>query len=375
MEKVDITIIGAGIIGLSVAAEVSKLNNSVYLVERHDSFGQETSSRNSEVVHAGIYYSPGSLKAKTCVEGNRLIYEICAENNIPYRKSGKLIIANTGEEIRELENLFRNAGNNGVSGLEIITNGQIKKIEPNVKAKAALYSASTGIVDIHSLMKHFAAQAQSNGTLIAYGVEVTSIDRANDRYRLKVRDVDGDELYFQSRIVINCAGLESDIIASMVGIDVKQQGYELKYCKGQYFRMSAAKSKLINRLIYPVPESGAGLGIHATPDISGSVRLGPDDKYISRKEVDYGVNEACRKKFYDSAVKFLPFLKPDYLVPDTAGIRPKLQAEGEGFRDFVIKEESGLGFPGFINLIGIESPGLTSAPAIGRYVRRIVEDL
>jgi len=188
-----------------------------------------------------------------------------------------------------------------------------------------------------------------------------------------VMDADGEPFAFLCNVVINCAGLESDSIAKNVGIDVENQEYILKYCKGQYFRVSDKKSRLVRRLIYPVPKSQlVSLGIHAAPDLSGSVRLGPDDKYISRDEVNYDVDISDKRKFYQAAVGFLPFLELDDLAPDIAGIRSKLQGKEENFRDFIIKEESDPGFPGFINLIGIESPGLTAAPAIAKYVRNIV---
>jgi L-2-hydroxyglutarate oxidase LhgO len=369
MEKADVVIIGAGIIGLSIAAEVSRFKNHVYVLERHDSFGRETSSRNSEVIHAGIYYPKDSLKAKTCLEGNRLIYQTCLKHNIPYKNLGKLIVTAEGSQALRLEALFKNAKESGADGLELLSEDKIRKLEPNIKAKAAIYSKTTGIVDSHSLMKYYAFKLQQNKATISYNTEVKDIKKTNGAYEVFVSDNSNETFTVSSQIVINCAGLQSDTIAALAGIDTKRQSYTLKYCKGQYFNIANKKSALIKRLIYPAPlDDSGGLGIHATPNLSGAIRLGPDDKYIERNDVDYNVNENDRIKFYNSAVNFLPFIEPYDLIPDTAGIRPKLQGPGEGFRDFVIKEEEGIGFPGFINLIGIESPGLTSAPSIARIV-------
>jgi len=370
MEKVEVVIVGAGIVGLSVACEISSLRDSVYLLERHESFGRETSSRNSEVIHAGIYYPKDSLKAKTCIEGNRLIYETCGKNNIPNKKLGKLILAADDSEVPDLEKLFDNAEANGVRELELLPKDKIKVLEPNIKAEAAIHSKTTGIFDSHSLMKYYAFKAAQNGASITYKAEVRGIRKAKNGYEVTVFDASNEEFKFVAEVLINCAGLESDKVAQMAGIDIDEEGYRLKYSKGQYFNLSAKKSKLINRLIYPVPTQGsAGLGIHATPNLTGAVRLGPDDEYIDKENVDYDVDEGARMKFYDSTVKFLPFLDKDDLMPDTSGIRPKLQGPGEAFRDFIIREESGLGLPGFINLIGIESPGLTSAPSIAKLVK------
>jgi len=369
LERVDVVIVGAGIIGLSIAAEISKFKKHVYVIEKHDSFGRETSSRNSEVIHAALYYPPDSLKAKTCLEGNRLTYEICAKNNIPHKKLGKLIVATDANETQKLQKLFDNAAASGAKGIEIISKSKIACLEPNIKADSAIYSENTGIVDSHSLMKFFAFKAQQNGAAIAYNTEVKKITKETGGYRVSITDAGNEEFEFLTEILINCAGLNSDTIAFMAGIDTKKQGYNLKYCKGQYFAVSAKKAKLIHRLVYPVPaESASGLGVHATPNMAGAVRLGPDDEYIKRENIDYSVSEKSKAEFYNSAVKFLPFLELDDLTPDTSGIRPKLQGPGEPFRDFVIKEEGALGLKGFINLIGIESPGLTAAASIAKIV-------
>lgn len=374
MERVEITIIGAGVIGLNIAAELSEVKSSVLVLEKNISFGMETSSRNSEVIHAGIYYPKDSLKARTCLEGNCLLYELCERNKIPCKKIGKLIVAVNDSEIEELEHLLINAQTNGVSDIKLITSDRIRQLEPNIKAKAALYSPSTGIIDSHSLMEYFLFKAKTNGAIISFKTEVQDIERNSDCYKVTVEDADKQYFSFLTNIVINCAGLNSDTIAQKVGIDIERQRYALKYSKGQYFRVNTKKSGLINRLVYPVPSLGSsGLGIHATPDLGGSLRLGPDDKYILRDNIDYNVNQSDKDKFFKVVSRFLPFIELENLSADTAGIRPKLQGEGEEFRDFIIKEESNLGFPGFVNLIGIESPGLTASPAIARYVAHLLK--
>ena len=375
MEKVDIVIIGAGVVGLNIAARISSHKYSVYVLEKHSSFGQEISSRHSEVIHAGIYYELGSLKAKTCVEGNRMLYEICEKNGIVFRQTGKLIVATEDDEEDILIELLKRGQGNGVENLKIISKTEIEKLEPNIQAKAALFSSSTGIIDSHSLMLYFIQILKEKGGDIVYNSNVTNIFRMSQSYEITIRDDSGDDFKIQAQIVINSAGLDSDQIAKEAGIDINKEKYNLKYCKGQYFRVNnTRKCSLIKHLIYPVPKiERGGLGIHATLDLGNSMRLGPDDHYVDRDKIDYDVDICERKNFFNSAAKFLPFLEEEDLIPDLAGIRPKLQGENEDFRDFIIKEESKLGFPGFINLIGIESPGLTASPAIAKYVENILK--
>ncbi|MBU1487722.1 NAD(P)/FAD-dependent oxidoreductase [bacterium] len=372
MEKVDITIIGAGVVGLAIAAEVANDGREVLVVERHKAFGQETSSRNSEVIHAGIYYPKGSLKARLCVQGKELLYQICQDQGIPCQQIGKLIVALNEEEIRGLKILLDRGKENGVHDLRMISGDEIRKMEPHIKAKAALYSPSTGIIDTHSLMKYFESVAKGKGATLAYECEVKSIKQCDRGYEIGIRDTDGQEFFFLSRVVINSAGLMSDKIAALAGIDIDAAGYRIHYCKGEYFKIGGAKHKLVSHLIYPSP-TAISLGIHTVLDLQGMVKLGPNAFYV--KEIDYQVQEAHKKDFLESVRPILPWIEENDLSPDMAGIRPKLQARGEPDRDFVIKHEEPSGLPGFINLIGIESPGLTSAPAIAEYVERIVKEI
>lgn len=370
MEKIEITIVGAGVIGLAVARELSKSYQDIFVLEKNSSFGKETSSRNSEVIHAGIYYPKESLKAKTCIEGKQLLYEFCVKNNIPHKKLGKLIVAIDSNEVKDLEALFKRALENGVEGLNLLSSQEIKNLEAHIEAKGAIHSPSTGILDSHRFMENLILQLKSRNGTIAYNTELVGIDKIKDGFEVSVEDKREGAFKFFTSIFINCAGLNSDRIARMAGLEKDE--YKLKYCKGDYFRVSPNKAKYISRLIYPVPkEDRAGLGIHATLDLTGALRLGPDDEYVEK--IDYNVEESKKKIFYEGVEKFLPFIESGDLTPDTSGIRPKLQGPQEGFRDFIIQDESGDGLPGFINLIGIESPGLTSALSIAKIVSRIVK--
>lgn len=376
MEKVDIVIIGAGVVGLAIASELDGRNSSIIVLERHETFGKETSSRNSGVIHSGIYYPPNSLKANLCVEGNRLLYEICERHNIPYKKIGKLIVATNENELKKLEVLLKNGQNNGINDLRLVDKEELRVMEPNVSAISAIYSPSTGIVDVYSLMRHFYLVARGRGVEFIYNSEVCGIRKlpcgnGDFPYQITIKEKGGGYFSFNSRIVINSAGLEADKIAQLVGIDIKKNEYELCYCKGEYFSVNPSKWGLIKHLIYPLP-GGESLGIHSVLDLDGRLKIGPNAYYIERNSADYTVKEENKTMFYQAVNTFLPFIQLADLSPDTAGIRPKFKKEKDTFCDFVIADESENGFPSFINLIGIESPGLTCAPAIARYIKNIL---
>ncbi len=308
-----------------------------------------------------------------CLEGNALLYELCQKRGIGHRKIGKIIVATDDTEARELEMLLKRGKNNGVKGLELLSYRELRKLEPSVKGVAALLSPSTGIVDSQALMRYFLGKAGDNGTRIAYRTKVVGIDKTSVGYKVRVEDSYGS-FSFTTAVIINCAGLHSDEVAEMVGINIAKAGYKLHYCKGEYFSVGNQKNKLVSRLVYPVPKTGeGGHGIHATLDLDARMRLGPNACYVDR--IDYSVDNSQKRAFYESAIKILPFVEYDDLEPEMAGIRPKLQAEGEDFKDFVINHEYNRGLPGFINLVGIESPGLTSAPAIARYVGNLVDEV
>jgi len=369
MDRAEIVIVGAGVIGLAVARELSKNHKDILVIEKNPSFGQETSSRNSEVIHAGIYYPGDSLKTKTCLQGKKLLYEYCRKNDIGHKRIGKLVAITNNNEREGLEKLFKNGLESGVEDLKIISGEEIKKIEPNINAKAAIFSPSTGILDSHSLMKNLLSEFTAGGGQVAYNAEVVGIDKVSDGFKVSIEDI-GGLFSFSARVVINASGLNSDKIAEMAGI--KRDEYRIKYCKGDYFRVHNNKAKLINRLIYPLPKTEAsGLGIHATLDLGRGLRLGPDDEYVDK--VYYDIDESKKVIFYENIKALLPFISLEDLGPDTSGIRPELQGPGQGFRDFIVKDESNNGFSGFINLIGIESPGLTASLAIAEIVEGMVK--
>ncbi|MCL4447144.1 MAG: NAD(P)/FAD-dependent oxidoreductase [Thermoplasmatales archaeon] len=367
MERANIVIIGGGVIGLSIAAELSKNNEGVFIFEKNKRTGQEASSHNSGVIHSGIHYPRNSLKARLCISGNSKLYEICRENGIQYKRLGKLTVANGDSEIKEIEKLRKQGEENGVEGLEILEGAQVRKIEPGVTVDQALYSPSSGIVEPDELMSYYQSRTRINGGVIATETEVKSIRAADTGYEITaVAGLNKFELL--ANTIINAAGLFSDRIAAMVGIDVDRMGYRLHPCKGDYFRVSG--NPPVKRLVYPVPK-GAGLGIHLTPDLSGSIKLGPNSYYV--KDISYNV-ESSIEEFRNDVRRYLPSIANREILEDSSGVRPKLQGPNDGFRDFVIKEEGELGYPSFINLIGIESPGLTAAPAIAEYVAEMYSD-
>lgn len=369
------TIIGAGVVGLAIAAELSKIHKDVLLIDKNSSFGQETSSRNSEVIHAGIYYAKNSKKARFCVEGNRLLYQICEESLIPHRRCGKLIVAAVPDEEDVLESIKEHARENGAEPLELLNSRQAKSLEPNVKASAALLSPATGIIDSHRLMRRYLSEAKKNGAQFVTQTTVSKIEkRGSGDYLVYVKYPDGDTDVFSSHWVINCAGLESDNIAASMGIDIDAHGYRLHYWKGEYFSLDVPHG-FIRRLVYPVPQvNHVGLGVHATIDLSDRIKIGPNATYLPDRTIDYSVDALARKSFFEAATRYLSDIKIEQLNPEMAGIRPKLQRPGDSVRDFIIEEETDKGLPGVVNLIGIESPGLTASPAIARYVRKIVNE-
>jgi len=371
--EIAATVIGAGVVGLAVAARLAETRKGILILERNPGFGQETSSRNSEVIHAGIYYAKDSLKARLCVEGNRLLYGLCEANRIPHRRCGKLIVASSVAEEEILASIRERARANGVGDLEMVGARQIKSLEPHVRARAGLLSPSTGIIHSHRLMRHYAARANRHGAHFVSHTTVTRVERGDDgRYRVHVAYPDGARDAFPSRWVINCAGLDADQIAGSMGLDIDACGYRLHYWKGEYFSLDVSPG-FLNRLVYPVPQPNhVGLGVHATIDLTGRVKLGPNATYLPDRALDYGVDPACRPAFYEAARRYLPGISVDQLQPEMAGIRPKLQKPGDPARDFIITEESSKGLPGVVNLIGLESPGLTASPAIARHVADLI---
>ncbi|MCX7991289.1 MAG: NAD(P)/FAD-dependent oxidoreductase [Proteobacteria bacterium] len=365
MSDFQITVIGAGVVGLATAFGLSQHFNDILVIDKEQTFGTETSSRNSEVIHAGIYYPEDSLKAKLCVEGRKLLYDFCDRYNIPYKKTGKLIVASYNEK-DHLIDLYKRGVINGAEGLELIEKEKIKELEPNVKGDFAIYSKETGILDTHSYMRKLYLLNKDKGVLFGFSKKVSKINKLKSGYLIEAED--GERI--QTKYVVNSAGLYSDKLAEMVGIDIDKAGYRIRYCKGDYFYYS--RPAIVSRLVYPLPHDNLkGLGVHITLDLAGRMKFGPSAYFVDA--IDYSVDVSKRDYFFESALKLLEGVNKDFIHPDMAGIRPKLK--GEGVRDFVINEESQKGFEGFVNLIGIESPGLTASLAIGQYVSDILRGL
>jgi L-2-hydroxyglutarate oxidase LhgO len=372
MADAAVTVIGAGVVGLAIGAEISRTWKPVFILERYARYGQETSSRNSEVIHAGIYYPHNSLKARLCVEGRDLLYELCARYEIPHRRITKIITAAAAGEVPGLERLFEHGRANGVE-LEMLTAEQVHAMEPHIASVAGILSPTTGIISAHALMDYFNHTARTNGAEVQTHCEVVGLERTGDGYRVTIEE-GGSRSSYTSERVVNAAGLESDTIAALAGIDVDAARYRIRFCKGSYFALSGARSKIVKRLVYPVPQQES-LGVHALIDLAGRVKFGPDVEYQSERTLDYTVDESKRHLFAESVRHIMPAVEDGDLTPDMSGMRAKLQGPGEPVRDFVIRHEADRGLPGLINLIGIESPGLTSSPAIARYVARILGEM
>lgn len=373
MNDFNVVIIGAGVVGLACAEILSVKYDSVIVIEKHNSFGNETSSRNSEVIHAGMYYPENSLKAKLCVKGNNSIYEYCEKNNVPYNKCGKMIISIDESGDEKLNGIYHQGIKNGVEKLYYLDNEEVRNQESLIKFSKVLFSPNTGVVDSHKLMTSFKNNAEEKKCDFAFNHEVIGIRKENDYYRIFIKDKDGFDYEITTDILINAAGLNSDKIAESVGIDIKKNNYKLNYVRGNYFKLSSKFKNKIQHLIYPVPSDNYGIGIHVTLDLAGYLKLGPDTEFLEENIIDYSVKEILIDKFYKAGSSYIPDLKIEDLSVDQSGIRPKLQKRGEKFRDFVIQNEIGLGYKNFINLIGIESPGLTCSIEIAKMVDEIIQ--
>ncbi len=361
-------IVGAGVVGLAIADRLSRDGTEVIVLERRERYGTETSSRNSEVIHAGIYYSPGSLKARLCVAGNQRLYEL-GEIGVPCRRAGKIITATTEEQLSALETLLARGRENGAE-LSLLTGAEVRSREPRIASVGGLLSPASGIVSAHGLMDYFAHQARRNGVVIQPRAEVVGIDRESAEYRVTVQSGGLTESLTCERLV-NAAGLAADEVAGLCGIDVEAAGYRQHYAKGSYFAVQGAAAGLLTHLVYPVPDP-YGLGVHAVIGLDGRLRFGPDVEFLADRNTDYRVDEKKRGAFGEAVRRWLPSLRDEDLTPDMSGIRPKLQAPGTPPKDFVIQEESGRGLPGLVSLVGIDSPGLTASPAIADFVAELI---
>ncbi len=371
MDKVDIVIVGAGVVGLAIGAYIAKDDRELYILEKEKEYGQAQSSRNSEVIHAGVYYPKDSLKAELCVKANPVIYKICEENKIAHKKCGKIIVGNEEEEVKQLEEIIKHATEIGARELELIDSKEVHNLEPKVKADAAILSPTTGILDAHGLMDHFYREARQKSGVdpLVLDTEVIDITPVKDGYIVKMIS-GGEPFEVESRIIINSAGLQSDKVAAMPGIDIMEAAYNIHWCKGDYFNLTGVPPA--SMLVYPPPpQDEASLGIHSVPDLTGRLKFGPNAYYAD--EINYSV-ESEKEPFWRDIARYFPTVKPENLHPDMSGIRAKLQGPGQPVRDFVIKHEEDRDLSGFFNLVGIESPGLTASPSIAEIVAEMVQD-
>lgn len=362
--SVDCVVVGAGVVGLAVARELAQAGMETILIERALVIGSETSSRNSEVIHAGIYYPTGSLKAELCVQGKQLLYAHCKSHQVEYRACGKLIVATAPEQVRGLNALANRGKANGVDDLEWLTQTDARTLEPELNCVAALLSPSTGIVDSHALMLSLQGGFEAAGGMLAFGARATKCTRRDNRFLL---DIDAAQpMQLSCTHLINCAGLHAQSFAEHIEGMPRQHIPPLYLAKGNYFSFRGRSP--FSRLIYPIPDT-ASLGLHFGLDLGGAVRFGPDIEWT--QEINYDVDHSRSDRFYISVRRYWPGLPDHSLAPDYAGVRPKLHGPHARCADFVIQDARVHGVIGLVNLFGIESPGLTAALAIAQSVRAL----
>lgn len=361
MDRIECVVVGAGVVGLAVARELVLAGHEVLILEAEDRIGMGISSRNSEVVHAGIYHSKGSLKASLCVSGNRALYDYCELRSVAHQRCGKLIVATEENQIAALHQIQAQASANGVADLEWLDSAAATRMEPRLRCAAALHSPSTGIVDSHGLMRVLLLDAEQKGAML---VLRSPLLRGRVDVEGIVLDVGGQEpTNLLAHRLFNCTGLGAQAVAeSIEGIRAKAIP-PLHMSKGSYF--SFAGTSPFSRLVYPVPVSD-WLGVHLTLDLAGQARFGPDAEWVD--SIDYSVDPARADVFYAAVRRYWPELPDDSLQPAYAGIRPKIQGPKEPMRDFLIQGEEEHGVPGLINLFGIDSPGLTACLALAQHV-------
>jgi L-2-hydroxyglutarate oxidase LhgO len=360
-DQIECVVVGAGVVGLAVARALALAGREVLLLEAEPQPGTITSARNSGVIHAGLYYAPGSFKARFCVAGNRALYRYCNDRGIEHRNCGKLIVANGDEEEQVLLHLLERAHANDVEGVRLISASEAQKLEPEIRCSAALLCPTSGILDQHPYMLALEGDFQNAGGILVCDCRVESLSRLGDGFLVKTAGAAATEI--EARFVVNSAGLGAvDLLERIEGYPTARIP-TLHLARGNYFTVAARSP--FKHLIYPVPHS-AGLGIHATLDLGRRVRFGPDVEWIDG--IDYSVNAARAALFYEAIRHYWPRLADGALMPDYTGIRPKLHGPGEPQPDFRIESAADHGIPGLVNLLGIESPGLTSSLPIGDYV-------
>lgn len=363
--RVQCVVVGAGVVGLATARAMARSGVETVVLEACSAIGMGTSSRNSEVIHAWIYYPKDSHKARFCVEGRRKLYDYCDAHGVPHKRCGKLIVATSLEQNTALRGIKQKAEDNGVEGMRLIEAEEACSMEPELYCTAALHSPATGIVDSHSLMLAYQGEAEQHGAMIAFDSALLAVRRSqqHDCLALSVQGMGEEPLYCD--MLVNAAGLQAPGVAAQIKCLREEDVPSAYYAKGNYYRLQGASP--FSMLVYPVPEQ-AGLGVHATIDLGGQTRFGPDVEWV-QSDCDYDVDPARADSFYAEVRKYWPALSDGALLPDYAGIRPKLQAPGTPAVDFVIQGPSAHGVPGLVNMFGIESPGLTCSLALGEYAR------
>jgi L-2-hydroxyglutarate oxidase LhgO len=355
VDRVDAVVVGAGLIGLAVARALALAGREVVILEAEDAIGTHTSSRNSEVIHAGIYYPKGSLKARACVAGRERLYAYCAERGVPHRRCGKLIVAADAAQLPELEGILARAHANGVTDVVRIGTAEVHGMEPGIACVAALHSPSTGIIDSHALMLAYLGDAENAGAMLALKSPLEGVTVRADGFEVRVAGADP----VLARTLVNAAGLRAPSLARRIEGYPAAKAPPEHYAKGNYYTL--ARRAPFSRLVYPVPEPG-GLGVHVTLDLGGRARFGPDVEWV--ESIDYRVDPARAERFYAAIRRYWPALPDGALEPGYAGIRPKISARGEPAADFVVQGPREHGVPNLVQLFGIESPGLTASLAL-----------
>tara|TARA_Y100000590_G_C15721175_1_gene1013605 strand:- start:1543 stop:2652 length:1110 start_codon:yes stop_codon:yes gene_type:complete len=365
--NVDNIIIGAGAVGLAIAENLTRNGKEVLVLEAEDDFGKITSSRNSGVIHAGIYYKKDSLKSQFCIEGNELLYNYCKKNKIPFENTQKILVASSKDQIKVIDEIKKNAENNGVIGIKKLSGKDVSKLEPLIACEEALLVPSSGIIDAISFMRSLIGKIEDCGSMISYNSKLISAEYKKNKFLLKV--FNEKEIIIECNHLINSAGLFASQVSSKI-LNLKKNLIPITfYAKGNYFSIN--KDLGIRHLIYPIPE-GFGLGIHLTLELDHSIKFGPDVEWVDNP-YEYKVDENRKNIFISNITKYFPSLDKNSLQPSYAGIRPILNNKDKSMRDFYIQDESMHSIPNLVNLYGIESPGLTSSLAIANYVKKILK--
>lgn len=366
MDQVECVVVGAGVVGLASAAAIARSGKEVLVLEAESAIGTHCSSRNSGVIHAGIYYDPGSLKAKLCVSGKHALYRYAKERGIDHQKTGKLIVATSPDQLPHLKAIRHNAEINGLTDVDWLTGEEVNQLEPEVLCHAALYSPSTGIIDSHGLMLALQGDLESENGMVVLNTQVASVSA--DLRGFVIETSGESSTHLRTKYLINASGLFAPDLARQINGLSPANIPEARYAIGHYYRLSGASP--CKRLVYPVPEPG-GLGIHLTLDLGGQARFGPDVRWIDK--VDYSFDDSRKGAFSAAIRKYLPCVTPARLSPDYTGIRPKISARDDRNADFRLDGPAVHGVHGLVNLFGIESPGLTASLAIADHVAALID--